>query len=360
MRAMGSRKLLRDAIARRPVSRIPLAEICYWPETIERWEREGLPAGCDPLRHFGLDAIGLYGPDLSPRLPVRTLAEDNATVTRSDEWGRTVQSWKNTTATPVNLRFAVDDLSQLETWLERYATLDHRIIDESQLREHERRREAGDFTAVTPMEPAWFVIEYLLGFEEGLMAFVTHPDLVRRALRVFTDYTLRHLSWLIDERGVTFDALWFFADLCFKNGMLLPPAVYREHVLPLHREFRRFCDERGLAFMLHCDGDVRGFIPLVIEAGFDVIQPLEARVGNDVRELKRLWGDRITFMGNINADLIARGTPDEIRTEVTTKLKAAMEGGGYIYHIDHSVPPTVPLANYRLLVELLKEHGAYR
>lgn len=357
---MGSRTLLRDAIARRPVPRIPLTEICYWPETIQRWESEGLPPGCDPLAHFGLDPIGLYGPDLSPRLPVTTLAEDDVTVTRSDEWGRTVQSWKNTTATPVNLRFAVDDLAGLDSWLERYRGLDHRLVDEAQLRDHERRRTADDFTAVTPMEPAWFVIEYLLGFEEGLMAFLTQPAAVARAMRVFTDYTLRHLAWVIDERGVTFDALWFFADLCFKNGMLLPPAVYREHVLPLHREFRRFCDERGLAFMLHCDGDVRGFVPLAIEAGFDVIQPLEARAGNDVREFKARWGDRITFMGNINADLIARGTPDEIRHEVTTKLATAMAGGGYIYHIDHSVPPTVSLENYRLLVQLLKEHGVYR
>jgi len=356
---MGSRTLLRDAIARRPVPRIPLTEICYWPETLQHWETEGLPAGCDPHAFFGLDPIGLYGPDQSPRLPVRTLAEDAETVTRSDEWGRTVQAWKHTTATPVNLSFAVSDLGALDAWLERYAGLDHRVVDEAQLREHERRRAADDFTAVTPMEPAWFVIEYLLGFEEGLMAFLTQPEKVARAMRVFTDFTLRQLAWLIDERGIQFDALWFFADLCFKNGMLLPPAVYRALVLPLHREFRRFCDARGMAFMLHCDGDVREFVPLAVEAGFAVIQPLEARAGNDVRELKARWGDRIVFMGNINADVIARGGVEEIRAEVRSKLAAAMRGGGYIYHIDHSVPPTVSLENYTLLVRLLKEHGVY-
>ncbi len=351
--------LLRDTFARRPGPRIPLTEICFWPETVQRWEREGLPAHCELHDYFGLDRLGLYSPDLSPRRPAQRVAEDAETIVQRDEWGRLVQSWKHATATPVNLRFGVNDLAELGAYLDQYAALDYRITDPLQLNEHARRRAAGDFTAVTPMEPAWFVIEFLLGFEEGLMAFLSHPEEVGRALRTFTDYSLAHLRWLLDEQGVQFDALWFFSDLCFKNGMLLPPEVYRRWVLPLHREYRRFCDDRGLVFMLHCDGDVRNFIPLVIEAGFDVIQPLEARAGNDVRLLKPRWGDQIALMGNINADVIAAGSEAEIRHEVCSKLAVAKPGGGYIYHIDHSVPPTVSFKNYSLLVKLLKEHGAY-
>ncbi len=110
----------------------------------------------------------------------------------------------------------------------------------------------------------------------------------------------------------------------------------------------------------HCLVIIGFFIPLVVEAGFDVIQPLEARAGNDIRLLKPQWGDRITMMGNINADVIAAGNEEQIRHEVVSKLQAAMQHGGYIYHIDHSVPPTVSLANYSLLIRLLKENGVYR
>jgi uroporphyrinogen decarboxylase len=357
---MASRELIVDTIRRRPVPRIPLTEICFWPETVERWEREGLPRSCNLHELFDLDRMGIYGPDLSPRRPRRTTGGDADTVVQVDEWGRTVQSWKQATATPVNLAYGVPDVTHLAAYMEQYAGLDHRVLDQVQLQEHRQCKEAGDFTAVSPMEPAWFVIEYLLGFEEGLMAFLSHPQEVSRAMHRFMDYSLRHLRWLIDEQGLRFDALWFFADLCFKNGMLLPPAVYRELVLPLHRAYRQFCDEHGLLFMLHCDGDVREFMPLVVEAGFDVIQPLEARAGNDVRQLKPQWGDRITMMGNINADVIAGGNEEQIRHEVVSKLDAAMHHGGYIYHIDHSVPPTVSLANYSLLIRLLKEHGVYR
>lgn len=50
------------------------------------------------------------------------------------------------------------------------------------------------------------------------------------------------------------------------------------------------------------------------------------------------------------------GTKDEIREEVTSKVNAAKQGGGYMYHIDHSVPPTVSLENYRFLMSTLKEN----
>jgi uroporphyrinogen decarboxylase len=77
-----------------------------------------------------------------------------------------------------------------------------------------------------------------------------------------------------------------------------------------------------------------------------------------VRQLKPLYGDRIIFFGNISADAMARGG-EELETEVRTKVLAAKPGGGYIYHSDHSVPPTVSFENYRRVIELVREHGRY-
>ena len=141
--------------------------------------------------------------------------------------------------------------------------------------------------------------------------------------------------------------------------MTISVLINSANIMPIHREYRKFCDEHGMFLMLHCDGDVREFIPLIIESGFQAIEPLEARAGNDVRLLKPLYGDKITFFGNINADVIASGTEAQIRAEVVSKVNCAKQGGGYMYHIDHSVPPTISLDNYRLLNRLLKENGQY-
>lgn len=332
-----------------------MTDLCYWPETVRRWEREGLPPGADLYDYFGLDRIFLYYPDDSPRFETGVIEADGETAVVTDEWGRTVRQWKNTTATPVNLAYGVKEISEIPAYLSRYDKLQNESTDEKQLKDYRQSVERGDFIAVSPMEPAWFIFEYLLGFEEGLPAFMIDPAEVSRAMRKLMDYSLKHLKWLIEVKGVKFDALWFSADLCYRNGMLFSPKIYRELIMPIHQAYKRFCDEHEMFFMLHCDGDVREFMPLVIESGFDAIEPLEARAGNDVRKLKALHGDRITFFGNINADVIASGTKEQIREEVTSKVNIAKQGGGYIYHIDHSVPPTISLENYSFLIKMLKE-----
>lgn len=352
---MTSRELIRAAINRTPADRIPLTDMSFWPETIDRWEKEGLLAGADVYDHFGLDRIFIWDIDGSPGLPESVLEEDEVSSTARDSFGCVVKSWKSSYHPPVHLSYGADDISEVAEYMRRYDALEPFRVDEIRLSEYRRAAERGDFVMVSPLEPAWFVISRLLGFEQGLTAFVEYPDEIVAAMRRLMDYSLTHIEWLIESKKIRFDSLYFSADLCFKNGMLFSPRVYRELIQPIHREYKQFCDKHGLFLMLHCDGDVREFIPLIIESGFQVIEPLEARAGNDVRLLKPLYGDRIAFMGNIDADVIAIGTREQIREEVISKVTAAKEGGGYIYHIDHSVPPTVSYNNYRLLIETLRE-----
>jgi uroporphyrinogen decarboxylase len=101
---------------------------------------------------------------------------------------------------------------------------------------------------------------------------------------------------------------------------------------------------------------VRKFIPLLIETGFDCVQPLEARQGNDVRDLKGRFGSQIALFGNISADVMSQ-TKAAIEEEVSTKVEAAKGGGGYIFHSDHSVPPLISFDNYCFVMEQAKKHG---
>ncbi|MBI4579826.1 MAG: hypothetical protein HY718_08995, partial [Planctomycetes bacterium] len=97
--------------------------------------------------------------------------------------------------------------------------------------------------------------------------------------------------------------------------------------------------------------------PLLIEAGCDAIHPLEARAGNDLREYKSLHGSNICLIGNIDADVVATNDRSRIEREVADKIPVAAQGGGYIYHIDHSVPPTVSFDTYRYLLDLVRHYG---
>jgi len=77
-----------------------------------------------------------------------------------------------------------------------------------------------------------------------------------------------------------------------------------------------------------------------------------------VRELKKIYGTKIVFFGNISVDIMSR-SKEEITKEVKTKVSVAKENGGYIFHSDHSLPPTVSLDNFQYTIQLAKKFGAY-
>jgi uroporphyrinogen-III decarboxylase len=92
--------------------------------------------------------------------------------------------------------------------------------------------------------------------------------------------------------------------------------------------------------------------------GVDAYNPLEAKAGLDVVDLKRKYGDRWAFNGNIDVRVLATNDQDQIRREVLRKLNAA-KGGGYIIQSDHSIPDNVAPATYDYVVQLVREHGKY-
>ena len=359
---MTSRERLRAVLAHQTPDRVPIADItaAFWPETHQRWLSEGLPAGMDPRDYFGMDRIEIIGFDGGLGLPEEVVEEIDRWQVVRDANGVTVKSWKADSG-EYSPPTRVDCLVKTR---DAWEAVRHRLqVDGSRLAEasvaHGLAANArGDFTALTAIEPAWFLLEVITGFEDGLPIMVEDPELAWDLMSAYTDFTLG-MCQLCVQSGVQFDALWFFSDLCYKNGMLFSPKCYRDLVRPLHVRFREWCTANGLPMMLHCDGDVRRFIPLLIDVGFDAIQPLEARCGNDVRELKKTYGTDIVLFGNISADVMAYGAEEELEYEVRSKVLAAKEGGGYIYHVDHSIPPTISLARYTRVVEIVRECGGY-
>jgi uroporphyrinogen decarboxylase len=98
--------------------------------------------------------------------------------------------------------------------------------------------------------------------------------------------------------------------------------------------------------------------PLIIETGFDCLQPLEVKAGNDLLELKRRHGDRLAFMGGIDVRAMADPDPAAIEREIAGKLPAVKRGGGYIYHSDHSIPDNISFRQYGRVRELWRSMEA--
>ena len=357
---MTSRQRLQTVLARSIPDRVPMVDISFWPETLERWHQEGLPADVTPDEYFALDRIHNLAFDGSLGLPVEVVEENEEWRVRRDANGVLVKEWLDwhiSYSPPVRVDCRVktwDDWRQVKGGLQVQAD---RMGQERQQAYREWRQQ-DRLVVVSPVEPMWFLLQQLTGFEIGLPMLAEQPDLAADILQTYTDFILGMCQLCVDQ-GMTFDGLWFFSDLCYRNGMLFSPGMYEEQLKPCHQRVKEWCEGQGIPLMLHCDGDVRQFIPLLMEVGLDAIQPLEARCGNDVRELKPLYGKDLVFFGNIGTDVMASGSDADIDEEVSTKVTVAKEGGGYIYHCDHSIPPTVSFERYTRVVELVRQYGLY-
>lgn len=355
---MNSRDRILAALARREPDRLPMCETTIWPETLARWHNEGLPADADVHQYFGLDPLicinDLFDPSFG--LPEQTIEQTGEHRTYVDRYGKTVKEWCAGSSPPAIVAPAIRNRDDWERVRPLLAADASRFNNPAAEAAYDSAQRAGHFIAITPAEPMWFVIYLTMGYERGLSTLARQPDLVADMVATYADYLLAMLDQTL-ARGYRFDALWFWSDLCYRGGLLFSPQTARRLALPHWQRLGEYAHAHGMRFLFHCDGNVEQLIPLLLEAGVDALHPLEARAGNDVRDYKRRFGDRLCLVGNIDADVIATNDPVQIEREAAAKIPLAAAGGGYIYHMDQSVPPTVALQSYQYLLQCVRKQG---
>jgi len=102
--------------------------------------------------------------------------------------------------------------------------------------------------------------------------------------------------------------------------MLFSPRSWRQIIKPHMDRLGQFLHGHGITFWMHCCGNAEAIFEDLIECGLDVIQPLEAKSGLDVRKLRDKYGKRLTFFGNIDVRIMADGTDEDIEEEIRSKL----------------------------------------
>jgi uroporphyrinogen decarboxylase len=206
----------------------------------------------------------------------------------------------------------------------------------------------GPFDLMTP----------LCGYEHLLTGMALDPDWARDMADIYSRLTVDLLELLFAREGLP-DGLWVWDDLAFKQRPFLSPAMYRELVFPAHRRLFQWAHARGLPVIYHSDGFVEPLLPDLIGAGIDCLQPLEVKAGVDLLRVKRRFGDRLAFIGGMDARVLETNNRDAVRVELEQKLPEAMAGGGYVLQVDHSVSDKVNYATYRYFVETGLAFGTY-
>jgi uroporphyrinogen decarboxylase len=219
-------------------------------------------------------------------------------------------------------------------------------------------RKAFPDKAVAYHMPATFKLSWTLrgSMEALLMDYLLEPQLAHDLARLTTDYCFQVIETAF-ARGADFIACE--GDLAFNPGPLMSPAHYAEFIGPYHKEICDHVHQAGGKIIKHSDGNLTPLVPLLLDAGFDGIHPIQPQC-MDIGETKSRFGGRAAILGNIDCSfLLVFGTPAEVRENVRATIAAAAPGGGYILSSSNSIHPGVKPENYLAMVAAAREFGKY-
>ena len=198
----------------------------------------------------------------------------------------------------------------------------------------------------------WERAGFMCGLQRLLLYVATEPDFVQELLRRIADYIL-HTMDLILER-FEFDGVALSDDYGTQQSLMINPAAWRRLVKPYLAEIFAKAKSAGRTTFLHSCGNVREVIPDLIELGLDVLHPIQPEA-MDASELKRRYGDRLTFCGGLGTqNVLAKSTPGQVRDEVRRLKKTMGRGGGYILEPGITIQADVPLENILAVIEAME------
>jgi uroporphyrinogen decarboxylase len=184
---------------------------------------------------------------------------------------------------------------------------------------------------------------------------------VERLLEVLMESHLATLEKVCAAVGDVCDILRFGDDLGIDSGPFMPPEIYRKLFKPRHTRLCEYVHSHStMKTFLHSCGSIYKLMPDLIEAGYDVINPVQTNcVDMEPERLKTEFGRDICFWGGgcDTRSVLNRGTPAEVRDHVRERLEILSPGGGFVFNTVHNILPEVPPQNITAMFEAVAEFG---
>jgi uroporphyrinogen decarboxylase len=201
------------------------------------------------------------------------------------------------------------------------------------------------------------------GMEEGLVDLVANVEFAEAFLERLTATIVTAQGLFLAEVGDLIDVHFAADDVAGQSGPLVSPATWRKLVKPRQARIMAAIKARTRApVFYHSCGAVREFLPDLIEIGVDIINPVQvAAAGMDTRDLKRLFGRRLSFWGGgvDTQGVLPYGTPAEVRSEVRRRVADLAPGGGFVFNPVHNIQPGVPAVNVAEAYATVRRAGTY-
>lgn len=202
---------------------------------------------------------------------------------------------------------------------------------------------------------------FLRRLDNFLVDLYTDPGQVEALLDALMEIHLQTLDRVCTAVGDVADILRFGDDLGLDSGPFMAPEVYRRLFKPRHAALCRYVKAHSrMHTYLHSCGSIYDLLPDLIDAGYDIINPVQTNARNmEPEKLKREFGRDICFWGGgvDTRTTLNLADPEEVRDEVRRRIEVLAPGGGFVFNTIHNILPDVPPENIVAMFDAVREFG---
>jgi len=361
---MDSRERYMSALLFGNPDRVPFEPGKPREKTLARWQREGLPEGIHWYQHLceeiGIDAAmqkdpvgeGFINFRMHPVFEEKVLQHRNGhyivqdwmgNITEiSDEYDYTYIREPKDFVTRKWHAFPVERHEDFEAMKLRYDPLDPARYPADFDVQAARLKNRESVLTLNMAGPFWQLREWV-GFEPLCMLFLENPDFVKEMISFYEDFISRTMERVL--RAGIVDRIWINEDMAFKERSMISPEMTREFLFPTWRRWVSEAREAGVQILdMDSDGYIGDLVPIWIEAGFNVCDPIEVAAGNDISRLRNEYGKQMAFRMGVDKRKMAAG--GRALAKELQRLASVIGDGGYIPGCDHGVPHDVSWENF--------------
>lgn len=238
--------------------------------------------------------------------------------------------------------------------------IDIKIIDE--FREQAKRLYNETDFVVCAEHPVYGVLElgcWMCGFDDFLLKMALEPEFVVKFFDKVIEYQKSVIELYYGAIGDYIHLTTSGDDFGTQTGSFMSPDMFDRLIKPYYKERIAYTKKFTKAYYFHhtC-GSVYSLIPHLIDAGVDILNPIQPGARDmEPEKLKKAYGDSITFWGGIDTQYVMpRGTIGDVKSEVYRVMDVMAQNGGYVLAPAHNIQPDVPAENIIALYDAGKEY----
>ncbi len=205
------------------------------------------------------------------------------------------------------------------------------------------------------------VYSWMRGYEQFYIDLLLNQDFVAYMLDRLLEWKCAFWEHALEEIGDLVDVVIEADDLGGQAAPLMSPKTYRCLIQPRHKRLFSFIKEQApVKLFYHTCGAVRALIPYLIDAGIDILNPVQISApGMDLLELKREFGRDLAFWGGgvDTQRVLGTATPRQIKEHVKRNIEALAPGGGFVFAAVHDIQANVPPENVMAMWEAWQAYG---